>query len=364
MRGLYIHIPFCNSLCYFCDFPKRINQKEDCKKRYINKIKEEIKEITSKYIFNTVYIGGGTPNSLSLELLEDLLISLDKIDYSQISEFTIECNYELITKEQAIIFKKYNINRVSLGVQTLNKENATLINKYCDYEVLKDKIEILKAVGIENINLDFIFGLPNQTLDDVKKDLEYIKILNSKHISYYSLILEDKTVINHKLDKKELSLPNDDVTSDMFSLIINEMKEMGYHHYEISNFAKEGFESKHNLIYWNLDEYLGLGMSASSYINNCRITNSRIIDKYIENSDIIIEEIDIEKSKGEFFWLGLRMIDGVSIDKYIQKYKSDPFLDFNIKDLIDKKLLEIIDGCIKLTPFGLEHGNYVFAKCI
>lgn len=364
MRGLYIHIPFCNSLCYFCDFPKRINQKVECKNIYMNKLCSDIEEAVEKYFFDTIYIGGGTPNSLSLNHLEQLFKSLEKIDFKRILEFTIECNYELITKDQAQLFKKYNINRVSLGVQTLNKEKASLINKYCDYEVLKEKIDILKSVGIDNINLDFIFGLPNQTIDDVKKDIEYIKSLNPKHISYYSLILEDKTVLNHKLINNELNLPDDDITSEMFQLIITEMKKMDYHHYEISNFAKKGYESKHNIIYWSLDEYLGLGMSASSYIEGYRITNSRLLDNYLKNNDIIKEEIDNEISKGEYFWLGLRMIDGVSIDKYIEKYQSDPFYDFNINELINKKLLIIQNGLIKLTRFGLEHGNYVFSQFI
>ena len=250
MRGLYIHIPFCNNLCYFCDFPKRINQKEEYKAKYINKLCEEINDAVSKYQFDTIYIGGGTPNSLSLKLLEQLFISLSKIDYKRILEFTIETNYELITKEQAQLFKKYHINRVSIGVQTLKSDIAKLINRYSDYEVLKEKIKILNDAGIKNINLDFMFGLPNQTIEDVKNDLRHIKELNVNHISYYSLILEYKTVINHKLNNNEINLPQDDLTSVMYNEIINEMKEMGYHHYEISNFSKKGYESNHNIIYY------------------------------------------------------------------------------------------------------------------
>ena len=146
----------------------------------------------------------------------------------------------------------------------------------------------------------------------------------------------------------------------MFDLIINELKEYGYHHYEISNFAINGYESKHNLLYWDLDEYIGVGMSAASDINNTRVTKSKIIDNYLKNSDIIKTEETILDSKGEYFWLGLRKIDGVSIKKYKDKYNSDPFKDFEINRLIDKKLLEIDGDYIKLTHFGLLHGNYVF----
>lgn len=360
MRGLYIHIPFCNKLCSFCDFPKRINQKEDLKIKYINKLKEEIEDAINNYTFDTIYIGGGTPNSLSLELLEDLFKSLEKIDFKQILEFTIEANYELITLEQVKLFKKYHINRVSLGVQTLNYEIANKINRYSNYKVLLEKIKLLRENGIENINLDFIFGLPNQTLEDVKKDLKYIKEINPKHISYYSLILEDKTVLSNLIQQNKINLPDDELTSKMYDLIIKELKESGYHHYEISNFAINGYESKHNLLYWDLDEYIGVGMSGASYFDNKRITNSKIIDNYLKNNDIIKNEETIEDSKGEYFWLGLRKIDGVSIQKYKDKFNSDPFKDFKIKDLVNKGLLEINDDIIKLTHFGLLHGNYVF----
>ena len=207
MRGLYIHIPFCHKLCSFCDFPKRINQKEEYKIKYVAKLSKEIEEALSKYTFDTIYIGGGTPNFLSNELLEEIFKSLSKTDLNAIKEFTIETNYEFITKEQAKLFKKYHVNRVSIGVQTLNKEIADEVNRYSDYEILKEKIDILKLAGIDNINLDFIFGLPKQTLADVEKDIELIKLINPKHISYYSLILEDKTVINHWLNKDLIPLP-------------------------------------------------------------------------------------------------------------------------------------------------------------
>ena len=363
MRGLYVHIPFCKRLCSFCDFPKRINQKEEVINSYLNKLINEIKELEEKDI-NTIYIGGGTPNSLSLDQLEKLLITIKNKNFKDIIEYSIETNYELITLEQIKLFKKYNINRVSIGVQTLNSKIANKINRYCDYNELNNKISMLKENGITNINLDFIFGLPNETLEDVKYNLECIKNLKVPHISYYSLILEDKTVLSHELENNITILPIDDITSDMYQLIIKEMKNMGYYHYEISNFAIKGYESKHNLLYWNLDEYIGLGVSSASYYQGKRIYNSKLISNYMFNNGIIKEEINIETSKGEYFWLGLRMIDGVSISLYKTKYNSNPFDDFMINELIDKKLLTINDDYIKLTPLGLEHGNYVFSYFI
>lgn len=363
MRGLYIHIPFCIRLCTFCDFPKRINQKEDVINDYLRKLIKEINELKEKDI-NTIYIGGGTPNSLSNNNLEDLFESIKKKDFKEILEYTIEVNYELITKEQVELFAKYNINRVSIGVQTLNYNLANRINRYCNYEELKEKINLLHNYGIENINLDFIFGLPDETIDDVRYNLSKIKELDIKHISYYSLILEDKTVLSHQLSNNLISLPEDNLTANMYQLIINELKEYGYHHYEISNFAKKGYESKHNIIYWDLDEYIGLGVSAASYYNNVRKYNSKLITNYMFDNDIIKEEIPLEISKGEYFWLGLRKIDGVSLTKYKEKFNSNPLDDFKINELIDKKLLIIEGDLIKLTPLGLEHGNYVFTYFI
>lgn len=363
MRGLYIHIPFCKRLCTFCDFPKRINQKEEVINNYLNKLTKEIKELEELDI-NTIYIGGGTPNSLSLEQLEYLFKAIEKKEFKAIKEYTIEVNYELLTIEQIKLFKKYNVNRVSIGVQTLNKEIALTINKYCDFKELKEKIELLKINGITNINLDFIFGLPNETIDDINFNLNCIRELNVNHVSYYSLILEDKTVLSYQLLNNKLSLPCDDLTSQMFQLIINKMKELGYHHYEISNFSKEGYESKHNIIYWNLDEYIGLGASAASYYDNKRKYNSKFLTNYMMDNDIIIEEVETEIKKGEYFWLGLRMIDGVSLEKYHKLFNSNPFEDFKIQELIDKGLLIIENDNLKLTSFGLEHGNYVFAYFI
>ena len=363
MRGLYIHIPFCKRLCTFCDFPKRINQKEEVIKNYLNKLINEIASLEENDI-DTIYIGGGTPNSLSLDDLEYLFKSIKKKDFKKIIEYTIETNYELITKEQVELFAKYKINRVSIGVQTLNQNHAKDINRYCNYEELKDKIRLLNNAGIVNINLDFIFGLPNETIDDVKYNLSCIKELNVKHISYYSLILEDKTVLSHQLQYNKTKIPDDTVTSNMYQLIIQELDKMGFHHYEISNFALKGYESKHNIIYWDLDEYIGLGVSAASYYKNKRIYNSKLITNYMFDNDIIIDEVPLEISKGEFFWLGLRKIDGVSLVKYKEKYNSNPFDDFNINELINKKLLIIEDDYLKLTSLGLEHGNYVFTYFI
>ena len=363
VRGLYIHIPFCKRLCSFCDFPKRINQKEEVINNYLDKLIKEINNLEETSI-DTIYIGGGTPNSLSLEQLDNLLASIKNKGFNQICEYTIETNYELITLEQIKLFKKYNINRISIGVQTLNKEIANDINRYCNYDELEQKIKLLKENGITNINLDFIFGLPNETITDIRHNLKYIKKLDVSHISYYSLILEDKTVLSHKIEHNITVLPSDDTTADMYKIIVDELKKMGFHHYEISNFAKKGFESKHNMLYWNLDEYIGLGVSGASFYKNKRTYNSKLLINYMFDNDIIKEDSTLEILKGEYFWLGLRLIDGVSLTKYKNMFNSNPMKDFKIEELIEKGLLEINDDYLKLTELGLEHGNYVYAYFI
>lgn len=358
MRGLYIHIPFCNSLCKFCDFPKRINQNIELKKAYIKKIISDLQKLEDDLTFDTIYIGGGTPNSLSLELLEDLFINLLKLHLNANFEFTIECNFELITEEQAKLFQKYHVNRISMGIQTFNQKIGKYINRISDYNLCKEKIKILQNYGITNINGDFIFGLPYQKIEDVQSDINLIKTLDFKHVSYYSLILEDKSVLGHEIKNKLINLDDPDLVADMYELIQKEFKTFDLNQYEISNFAKKGFEAKHNIIYWELDEYYGIGMSAASFHHNMRYANSKLINEYLQDLNIVTEEV----TDGEFFWLGLRLTNGVSLEKYRQKYQIDPYEKYPINVLISKGLVEVKNGYLKLTPYGLDHGNYVFEQ--
>ena len=293
MRGLYIHIPFCNSLCKFCDFPKRIKQNQELKKAYLNKLIKDLNKLNSKLCFDTVYIGGGTPNSISLELLESLFKEVKKLHLNPNLEYTIECNFELITEEQVKLFKQYGINRVSFGIQTFNPKIGKYINRQSNFKLCQEKISLLNNYGIENITKDIL-------------------------------------------------------------------KANGYHQYEISNFCKDGYESKHNKIYWELDDYYGIGMSAASYNNNKRYTNSRLINEYLNDENITNDEVYL----GEFFFLGLRLTKGVSLQKFYEKYQIDPYQKYPINELIDKGLVVVIDDYLKLTPLGLDNGNLVFEAFI
>lgn len=362
-KGLYIHIPFCKTLCSYCDFPKII-AKEENHINYISKLLEEIDSYNNELNnISSVYFGGGTPNSISLSLLEKVFIRVKNILASS-SENSIELNPELITEELCDLLLKYNINRVSIGVQTINQKEIKLLNRHHSKELVIEKIELLRKKNITNINCDFIFGIPGQNINDIYQDLKFIEELKLPHISYYSLILEAKTVLEYKIKKKEISILDDDIVADMYELIVKRLKSLGYHHYEVSNFSYNGYEAKHNMLYWNCDEYIGIGAGACGYINDKRYQNHRIINQYL--NDFLDEEeiISINEKKKEYFLLGLRMLDGVSIKKYKEKFKSDPFKDFNISSLIDKGLLEIDNDYLRIPEDKIFIANLVFEEFV
>ena len=280
-------------------------------------------------------------------------------EYGRTSRMAIY-GVRIINEGQVRLFKKYGINRVSFGIQTFNQKIGKYINRQSSFELCQEKIALLNNYGIENINADFIFGLPYQSLADVKNDLLLINSLSLKHVSYYSLILEDRSVLGYEIKRNKITLPDIDLAADMYELIQKELPKMGYSQYEISNFCKDGYESKHNKIYWELDDYYGIGMSAASYNNNKRYTNSRLINEYLNDENITNDEVYL----GEFFFLGLRLTKGVSLQKFYEKYQIDPYQKYPINELIDKGLVVVIDDYLKLTPLGLDNGNLVFEAFI
>ena len=270
MKGLYIHIPFCNTICSYCDFNKMIS-KIDRQNIYINRLIEEINSYDNKLNdLTSIYIGGGTPNSISLTNSESIFKVLDKYN-NNLLEYSIELNPELINEELVILLKKYNITRVSIGVQTINDSSIKLLNRNHNRQTVVNAINLLKKYNIDNINIDMIFGIPNTTITDLNKDLDFVLSLPITHISYYSLIIEDKTIIKYKIDKNEIEELEDDLIADMYNLVSNKLNENGFIQYEISNYAKNGYESKHNLLYWTQQNYIGLGLNAVSFIDNKRL---------------------------------------------------------------------------------------------
>ena len=335
MKSCYIHIPFCNKICSYCDFCKLYYNKKLVNK-YLSSLEKEIKEIYKDEVLETIYIGGGTPSSLSLDELERLFKILSILNKDKNIEYTIENNFDSITKEKLQLYKKYGINRLSFGIETTNNDYLKLLNRSLSKEKVKEIINYSKEIGINNINVDLIYALPNESIIDLEKDIDFILSLNIPHISTYSLIIEDNTILKIN-NYKNIS---EDLDSEMYNYICKRLKDNNYIHYEISNFSKEGYYSKHNLCYWNNKEYYGFGLGSSSYINNKRITNTRSITNFLKGKYIKEEEIIDTDSNIEYeVILNLRKKEGIDLISFKDKYKKDLLSIYNYKELVNNKFL-------------------------
>lgn len=363
MKGLYVHIPFCKTICSYCDFPKiiaRPQQQED----YIRRLLEELELYSSQLQdISTVYIGGGTPNAIPLGLLETLLEKLSK-PISGAEEVTVELNPELLTKAAVDLLKASGVNRVSLGVQSLSSAALEILNRHHSREDVVHAISMLREAGITNINVDLMFGIPGTTIGDMEADLDFVLGLNIPHLSCYSLILEEKTVLMHKINHKMLEMPSDDTVADMYELITRKLKACGYHHYEISNFAKPGYESRHNLLYWSGGEYIGVGCGACGYLQSVRTQNHRILSRYMKDFIEEREYISVQERKKEYFLLGLRKMDGVSLTEYEKQFHSNPMEDFDLNGLLRKGLIEIQGDMLRICPDKIFVANLVFEEFV
>ena len=361
MLGLYIHIPFCNSICSYCDFTKRLGN-NNLYSEYMDKLIEEI-DAYKNYLdkVDTVFIGGGTPNVIPLELLEKLFIKIAPALNHSI-ESTIELNPELITDDLCKLLYKYKFNRISIGVETINDNSIKLLNRHHTKNDIIQAFNLLRNNNLTNINCDLIFGIPYTTINDVKNDLEFILSLKPTHISYYDLIIENKTILKHKIDIGEIEVLDEDLEADMYDYINEKLEDNNYHHYEISNYAKDGFESMHNMIYWNVDNYIGVGMGASGYLNDIRYDNNTNINAYFKAFTKNTSKISIEMKKKEFMMLGLRLVDGISTTRYKNLFNSDPFSDFDLEKLIKKGLIEVKDDYIRIPKDKLFIANIIWSE--
>ena len=368
--GLYIHIPFCKQKCSYCDFISYSN-KNNLVEKYIDALKQEIKEKAKKlneYEITTIYIGGGTPSYIESKYIVEVLETI-KQNYkiSKNAEITIEVNPGTATEEKLQEYIKTGINRISLGLQSCNDILLNLIGRIHSYEEFLNTYKIARKVGFKNINVDLMIGLPNQNLEDVKDSLEKIIGLNPEHISIYSLIVEEETPIERKIEKGEIKLPNEELERKEYWKVKKTLEKFGYKHYEISNFAKQGHESKHNVNCWEQKEYIGFGLAAHSYINKKRFSNVEKIEEYIEKKEPIIHEIqDIENQKKEYMLLGLRKINGIKISDFKNKFGCNPIMEFKdeLNKLVEKGLLEIDLDEIRLTKKGIDLANIVWEKFI
>ncbi len=377
--GIYIHIPFCKRKCYYCDFVSYEN-KENIIEKYIESIEKEIDSyIVDDYNVTTIYIGGGTPSSINSKYIVKILNKLreklvnNKTSFNNI-EITIELNPGTVTKQKLEDYIKAGINRVSIGLQTTNNTLLKQIGRIHTKEEFFETYKIVKKTGFKNVNVDLMIGLPNQTIQDVKDSLQELISLNLNHISVYSLIIEENTKIEKMISKGKLNLPKEEIERNMYWYVKNTLELNGYKHYEISNYAKEGYESKHNLNCWNQNEYIGIGVAAHSYLNNIRYCNTSDLEKYIDNMNeinnkevyYINEKQQIEDKKKEFMLLGLRKIDGVSIQEFKQRFTDNPIYVFRkeLEKLVNDKLITIDGDIIKLTYKGIDFANLVWQEFI
>ena len=371
--GIYIHIPFCIKKCEYCDFVSYCNKKEYVP-QYINALKKEIKNnINKEYKITTIYIGGGTPSSIEENYIADIIETIklnmndeDLKDFENI-EVTIEVNPGTVNKEKLQVYKKIGINRLSIGLQETHNELLKSIGRIHTYEEFIKTYKLARKIGFNNINIDLMIALPNQTIRDIKENLEKITKLNPEHISVYSLILEEGTPFYNKYNENKIKLPDEELERNMYWYVKNTLENNGYMHYEISNFSKKGFESKHNMNCWNQEEYLGFGVAAHSYNNRIRYSNTNSIEEYIKGSNKIIhEEQTLEDMQKEYMLLGLRKIEGINIQKFKNKFAQNPIFIFKeqLNKLVDEELI-IVDGNeIKLTNKGLDLANIVWEEFV
>lgn len=316
----YVHIPFCTQICYYCDFSKVFikNQPVDA---YLEAL---IKEFESYQInsLKTLYIGGGTPTAITAKQLDYLLSHLQQhLQLDQLEEFTIEANPGDLTEDKIAVLGQSAVNRISLGVQTFNDKQLKQIGRSHTEAQIYTTIASLKEAGFQNMSIDLIYALPGQTIQQVKENVAKALALDIPHLSLYSLILEHHTVFMNKMRRGKLQLPTEDLEAEMFEYIISEMEANGFEHYEISNFTKPGFESRHNLMYWNNDEYFGCGAGASGYLNGIRYRNRVPIQHYLKavadgNARLSEEVLTKEEMMEEELFLGLRKKSGVSVSRF------------------------------------------------
>lgn len=384
--GLYIHIPFCKQKCYYCDFISYAN-KEELVERYIKCLKKEILQyanenkimsehgLEERYVIKTIYIGGGTPSAIDEVYIINVLDTIkDNFKMRDNAEITIEVNPGTVNKDKLESYRECGINRLSIGLQAVQDDILKCIGRIHTYKDFENTYEYAREVGFDNINVDLMINLPNQTLDDVKESVKTILSLKPEHISVYSLILEPNTKMYELINSKTLTIASDETERQMYWYVKDTLEKHKYNQYEISNFTKSGFESKHNMDCWNQKEYIGVGASASSFMENKRYSNISELEKYIENiekgtpnKNLVLEEfLDEESKMDEFMMLGLRKIDGVDIKEFERIFQINPIVKYCKKlDKLNREgLIEIDENNIKLSNKGIDLANLVWEEFV
>ena len=366
----YVHIPFCTQICYYCDFSKVFikNQPVDS---YLEHLLQEFHSYDIQKL-RTLYIGGGTPTALSAPQLEVLLDGLTKnLDLSVLEELTIEANPGDLDEDKIAVLKNSAVNRVSLGVQTFDDKMLKKIGRSHLEKDIYENIDRLKLAGFDNISIDLIYALPGQTMAQVKDNVAKAIALDIPPMSLYSLILENHTVFMNRMRRGKLPLPKEEVEAEMFEYIIAELERAGFEPYEISNFSKPGFESRHNLMYWDNAEYYGIGAGASGYVNGVRYKNHGPIRHYLKaveegNARINEEHLSLREQMEEEMFLGLRKKTGVSKARFEEKFGTsfENLYGQVVRDLCHQGLLQVEGQQIRMTKKGLFLGDTVAERFI
>ncbi|MCE4044597.1 radical SAM family heme chaperone HemW [Lysinibacillus fusiformis] len=374
-RGVYIHIPFCHQICNYCDFNKFYfkNQPVD---EYIEALGKEMALATQKNPesfrhIETVFLGGGTPTALSPQQLDKLLTLIRTyIPMNSVTEFTSEANPDELSAEKLQVLFEGGVNRLSMGVQSFDQGLLQKIGRTHSNEHVYETIALAKKIGFQNISIDLMYGLPGQTMAQWKDSLEKALALDLPHFSAYSLIVEPKTIFYNQYAKGKLLLPTEDLEADMYDVLMLQMELHGLQQYEISNFAKPGYHSEHNKIYWDNDEYAGFGAGAHGYLAGVRYSNHGPLKKYMETVfagelPIVHEhEVSQAEKREEQMFLGLRKTEGVKHKIYEEKLKVPIVAHYDsvLKELVSKGLLEHDDVGVRLTRKGRFVGNEVFQQ--
>ncbi len=374
--GIYIHIPFCVQKCLYCDFvsgPASIKIKND----YVNLLLKEIEmaaDKTKSFVVDTIFIGGGTPSVLDADWTEQILCKLKEgFALTKDCECTIEVNPGTVDLKKLKTYHEIGINRLSIGLQSCNDNELKALGRIHNYNAFEETYQAARKAGFRNINIDLMSSIPEQTEESFIHSLKKVVALNPEHISVYSLIVEEGTPF-YEMD---LKLPNEDAERQIYYQTGKILKEHGYEQYEISNYAKSGMECKHNIRYWQCDEYIGFGVAAASYFNGVRWKNTENINKYLkymqnvsansalDHSDFCCEKELLTKKDmiSEFMFMGLRMNKGISETEFMRRFGCTPEDEYG--EIIDKhiknSLLQNIDGCIRLTDKGRDICNYIMA---
>ena len=365
--GLYIHIPFCVRKCKYCDFVSFTGQTSRFS-QYVDRVIKEMNNYPHVSV-DTVYIGGGTPSVLSDYDIKRLMNACyENFDILNNAQISIEANPKTVNDSKLSVMLESGINRISIGVQSFVDEELEFLGRIHNAKEASDTIESAKRAGFKNINIDLMSGLPNQTLDTFKTSLDIAAEHDVEHISCYSLILEEGTPLYDAYKNNAFSILDDDTDREIYSFTKRYLQNYGFNRYEISNYAKEGYESKHNLKYWHCDEYIGLGVAAHSYVNNERYSNTTDLNKYLSCENTVCEKNILTKTDAmeEFVIMGLRTSEGICEDEFYRRFKK------NLNDVYGT----VLDKFIKsehmqrdqnryfLTDKGIDVSNSVMCEFI